>query len=241
MNIFIIVIAILCALLLAGIVYVLWQQKKAGDVYQQNLLNQKEQLRLLQDEIKGNKEEITRGNQEFHFSNLTHVVYKQLERFENALQQFEYDNMKGFNAFKYLFVKIQLKETEVFNKNKYQTEKAFNSFRNYELKELVALDSMSYFAFEGAKNIATLKKILLKSACSEEQVNQLKELFINNINARYFVFITKYLEVVKKKITDIPEEHKRSLFQKETFLKDHEIGNNLKEILDFKRRKIIKA
>jgi hypothetical protein len=84
------------------------------------LLSQKEELGILKHEIKGNIREVIRGNKELHDSNLTHIVYKQLERFENALQQFEYDNMKGFNAFKYLFVKIQLKETEVFNKKKHE-------------------------------------------------------------------------------------------------------------------------
>lgn len=240
MQSYLIILTSLCFLLLAGIVYVLWQQKKDAEVYQQNLLSQKEQLGVLQEEIQLNKEEIIKGNQEFHFSNLTHIVYKQLERFEQALQQFEYDNMKGFNAFKYLFVKIELKETEVFNKNKHESVKAFNSFRNYELKELIALDTMSYFAFEGAKNLTTLKKTLLKSPCSEEQVNQLKYLFINNINARYFIFIAKYLEVTKLKITDIPQEQKISVFQKETFLKDHEVGKNLKEILDFKSKTLKK-
>lgn len=241
MNIFLIILTLFCFLLLVGIVYVLWQQTKDAEVYQENLLNQKEELGFLKEEIKLNKEEIIKGNQEFHFNNLTHIVYKQLERFENSLQQFEYDNMKGFNAFKYLFVKIELRETEVFNKNKHESVKAFNSFRNFELKELIALDTMSYFAFEGARNLTTLKKTLLKSACSEEQVNQLKELFVNNINARYFIFIAKYLEITKLKVTEISEEHKLSLFQKETFLKDNEIGKNLKEILDFKKRKLVKA
>lgn len=240
MHILLIILSSLCFLLLAGIVYVLYQQQKDGEVYQENLLSQQEQLKLLQSDIKLNKQEIERGNQEFHFSNLTHIVYKQLERFENALKQFEYDNMKGFNAFKYLFVKIELKETEVFNKNKHESEKAFKSFRNYELKELIALDAMSCFAFEGAKNVATLKRTLLKSNCTEEQVNQLKELFVNNINARYFIFIEKYLGVTKLKTTDIPEDYKQSLFMKETFIKDHEIEKNLKQILDFKRRRLKK-
>lgn len=240
MNTYLIILTSLCFLLLVGIVYVLWQQRKDAEVYQSNLLSQKEQLSFLKDEMQLNRGEIIRSNQEFHFSNLTHIVYKQLERFENALQQFEYDNMKGFNAFKYLFVKIELKESEVFNKNKHESVKAFNSFRNYELKELIALDTMSYFAFEGAKNLTTLKKTLVKSSCTEEQVNQLKELFVNNINARYFVFIAKYLEVTKLKVTEIPEEHKLNLFQKETFLKDNEVGKNLKEILDFKRRMLKK-
>lgn len=241
MQTYLIILSSFCFLLLAGIVYVLWKQRKDAEIYQQNLLSQKEQLDVLRQEIQLNKEETTRSNQEFQFSNLTHIVYKQLERFENALQQFEYDNMKGFNAFKYLFVKIELRESEVFNKNKHESVKAFNSFRNYELKELIALDTMSYFAFEGAKNLTTLKKTLLKSSCTEEQVNQLKDLFVNNINARYFIFIAKYLEVTKLKVTEVPEEHKLNLFQKETFLKDNGVGKNLKEILDFKRRKIVKV
>jgi hypothetical protein len=220
---------------------VLWQQKKDALVYQENLLAQKHQLELLRQELIINKEEVARGNQEFHFNNITHIVYKQIERFENALNQFEYDNMKGFDAFKYLFVKIELKETEVFNKTKHESIKAFNSFNGYELKELVALETMSYFAFEGAKTIITLKQTLLKSDCTEEQVNQLKALFVNNINARYFIFIDKYLHVIKKKITTISEEHKSSLFQKEMFLKDNEVAKNLKEIIDFKKRKIVKA
>lgn len=230
----------LCILLFAGVLFILWQLKKDFKNQEGNLLNQKSELNLLRDEVLLNRDESQRAHQEFHFYNLTQVVYKQLERFEKSLEQFEYDNMKGYDAFKYLFVKIELRETEVFNKNKHESVKIFNAVRSFELKELIALETMSHFAYEGVKNTKALQKALQKSKCTQEQANELKDLFVNNLNARYFVFIAKYLDVVKKKISGIPEEYALSLFQKETFLKDHEVAKNLKEILDFKKKKIVK-
>lgn len=183
-------------------------------------------------------DELKRNNDEAEYNRLVPVVYSQLKRFEDAIAQFDFEALKGNDALYYLLSKINLKQTEVFDKHRYESEEVFKKIMAFEVKSLMAIEPVAILASEGAKNIQALYTVLQKSNCSSAQIESLRNLFLDNVATRYFTFVTKMLEVARKRIKDIPVEQKGLLFQKEQFIKDREIIKNFKLILDFKKKEI---
>lgn len=234
----IILLSVLILLLVVFLFVIYSSLKKQVHNQHNQLVNQNTILDGIVGEIKQTKIELKRNNDEAEYNRLVPVVYSQLKRFEDAINQFEFEALKGNDAFYYLLSKINLKQTELFDKHRYPSEDVFKALTTYEAKNLIAIESLAILASEGAKNIVALYTVLSKSKCSEEQIESLHQLFIDNISTRYFAFVTKVLEVARKRIKDIPEEQKGLLFQKEQFIKDRELIKNFKLIIDFKKKPI---
>ncbi len=222
-------------------VYLLYKELRKEVLKQQEHLKLQEQaLLLIREEIAGTKEELKRSNDEVQYNRMVPVIYSQLKRFEEAIQDFTFEALSGKDGINYLLAKINLKQTEIFDKNKFTSEAEFQSVQAFELKRLIATEQVSDLSYEGAKNILALKSVLESSSCSQDQINQLRNLFIDNVSTQYFKFITKVLEIGRKRIKSVPDNFTNELFQKEMFLKDKEVVKNFKLILDFKKKELDK-
>lgn len=211
------------------------QLRKETSLQQNSLKNQEQQLSLIKEELKLLKQELGVHHDEMLYNRLVSVVYFQLKRLEESIELFTFEAQKGKDGIRYLLAKINLKETEVFDKARYTTEKEFEQLKILALKELVASEAVAELAFENAKCVLALKTTLDNANCSIDQKKALHQLFVDNISNRYFLLINKVIEITKKKVHDIPADQKLLLFQKESFLKDRDVVKNFKLIIDFKK------
>lgn len=220
---------------LTGIFFVYKQLRKETKIQQDYLNHQEESLSLIRQELALVKEELKLNNDEMLYNRMVPVIYNQLKRFEESINLFSFEGLKGGDGINYLMAKINLKQTEVYGTDRHISEKLFESVKAFELKQLIAFDDVAELAFESAKNIQAVRTVLENSNCALSQKVALKTLFLDNISNRYFQFIKKVLEVSRKRISDIPSEKKLALFQKETFIKDRELVKNFKVVIDFKK------
>lgn len=230
------IIIVISFLGVVALFFIFFQLKKMNKNQLQFSLRQEEKADLISKQIDQNNARIGEYQQELNYNKLVPIIYKQIDRFEEALNLFQFENLTGFKGFKYLNAKLELKKSELYETGRFDSVKTFNAIKVYELKELLALESLSYFAFEAKKTVQSVENLLLSSECNEQQMNQLRSLFIDNINAQYFVFFENFNKVIKKKAGDLPEHLNSKLIIKESFLKNNELAKNLKHILDFKNQ-----
>lgn len=227
--------AVLFLLVIVGLFYVYKQLRQESGLLKNNLKNQEYHLELMRQELSLVKQELKANNDEMLYNRMVPVIYNQLKRLEDSINQFNFEGQKGKDGINYLLAKIEAKQTEVYGKDRHISEKMFESVKVFELKQLIAYDALADLAFESSKNIHAVKTVLETSTCSLEQKEALKILFLDNISLRYFQFIKKVLEICRKRLKDVPSEKELKLFQKETFLKDRQVAKNFKVVIDFKK------
>lgn len=227
--------SILFILIVVGLYFIYKQLRTETNLQQEQIKNQQDAMELVREELSLVKKEIQLNSDEMLYNRMVPIIYHQLKRFEEAIALFSFEGQKGKDGINYLIAKIDLKQTEVYSKDRHISEQMFESIKVLELKQLIAYDALADLAFESAKNVNAVRTVLENSTCSIDQKEALKTLFLDNISNRYFQFIKKVLEISRKRMKDVPSEKEMLLFQKETFLKDREVVKNFKVMTDFKK------
>lgn len=192
--------AVFSALAFAGIIITIIIQK-------QELKNQFEELKLQREEMKNTRIE-------FLNSRITNLVYNQLDRFETYLNDFEIifgnEKHKGNNAIFFLdeslergYITIGTSEEENFKIQK----KALEDNLKILLPNVMQIHKLSTKTYN---SIMVLKQLIYSSELEPVELNNLKNIFFNNIGMTTLDVLNKikYIETEQYKYLDRDEYKK---------------------------------
>jgi len=133
------------------------------------------------------RKELQNQRKEFSIDRTTDIIYKQLERYENAVEQFkiDYDN-KNYNGYAAIFFLDTSKQTVYNQVDDKRTEAEILKERKEKncaaMKIYVSNDkSIAQFALSAYNSAMVVKEILMRSDLSITEINEMKNLFFRNI------------------------------------------------------------
>ena len=155
------------------------------------------------------RNEIRDTRAEFHNSRLTDIIYKQLDRIDNEISQFEikYQDQqhKGLAGFTFLYYSLNALYRECKNlddiKAVKENKKALGIILSNEesiLKMLIIINN----------SVAVLKEVIVYGKFSVKEINELKNIFFLNIGQMQLAAmleISKSVEVSSNISTKLPE------------------------------------
>lgn len=206
------------------------------------VLIQKTELQNQQIELKLQRIEMQETRKEFFLNRATNILYNQLNRFENNISNLTIiiDGQKyiGYNAVSFLD-----KQKETVAKPIDKSEEVYRTEIKDSIIHLVKLYTPNKSEFEKFANnaynsVEALKRIIYKSNLEPHELNDLKNLFFDNIGFVTMGIIEYFTDYAAKELKYLkPEDYEKNNIEVGTLLKASIFFKPIKEFYKLKLTK----
>ena len=165
------------------------------------ILLQRKELENQRNELALQRTEMLETRKEFSINRITNIVYKQLERYEKALEQFTIRHENKFhNGYEAIFLLDSLKQTVYYPVIDDRTEAEILKERKqkncFAMKLYSKNDkSIAQFALSAYNSVKVVKESLLKSDLTVDEINDLKNIYFRNVG---FIQLDVLEDIVSK-------------------------------------------
>lgn len=152
---------------------------------------------IQQEELSLQRFELNKTREEFKINRLTNILYRQIEQTNKMMENTRFDIKKSGNTESQKLnledFLIKLDDIEKFGAQK-KREKKINTFLENNILIMTVLVRKVHNSFK------SFDELLNKSNLDNEQINQMKSLFRENLNFSWHNFTSYYLSIIGKRI-----------------------------------------
>jgi len=238
--ILVILLSIITLLLVVGVVVLVKYIKVSNQ--SNNTINERqlEVINKLNNKIDVINQTSIHVQNESKYNELMPLIYQQINKMDNYINDFHFENQKGYHAINLVLSKIQLHQKELFNKIKFLTEEEFKANQIIETKKIITQKPVILLLNYTIQSIQSATELINSSQISADKKAFINRIYFLNFNESFYSFLKKIGEVSRKKTKPVSENQINASNILDHQIKAEKISQKTTHILDLKNNSLTK-
>lgn len=237
-QILVILLSILCILTVIGLVFLVKYIKTSNQSAASLGQKQMELISKLNDKIDGINQTSVLIQNESKYNELMPLIYQQINKLEGYINDFQFENQKGYHAINLVTSKINLLQKELFNKIKFTSEDEFRANQLIESKKIITQKAVVLLLDYTVNTIASIHEMVELASIPQAKKQLVYKVFSMNFNDSFYDFLKKIGEISRKKIKPVSPDQLNATNILDHQIKSNSISKKTKEILDFRNQSL---